>query len=353
MPTRKPRAGFTLIELLVVVAIIALLISILLPSLKEAREQGKKAVCLANIRSIAQGMAAYASEDEAEHAIPIQQQMVSDQMGAGFSGSNFPAVRTALPFAYGGRTPQVPFPGGSGNMMTNPNSANGSRWRGRTRPLNTYLYDLDGSDENNLPLYQCPSDQGFADSIYTFDCPPEAQEIPCYDMLGNSFRFNFAGQFSPSGQGAAAQLSVGPYGHRVSTLENTGRQTAIMEPGFYTMTIQAVHGPVPPQLRLRGWHGAVMTFNVGFVDGSARTTKVEDLTRFDAEALNKMNISGDPDAWLRRGPDWSMDCYPTPAAFVPTFRANGDIVMPWASSPWAGLRGWPIDGHQENMRSPS
>jgi prepilin-type N-terminal cleavage/methylation domain-containing protein/prepilin-type processing-associated H-X9-DG protein len=57
-------SGFTLIELLVVVSIIALLLSILLPSLAHARQQGKKAVCLSNLHQL--GLASQMYLDESD-----------------------------------------------------------------------------------------------------------------------------------------------------------------------------------------------------------------------------------------------------------------------------------------------
>ncbi len=55
------KRGFTLIELLVVVAIIAVLISLLLPALGRARDQAKAAVCMSGLRQVGLGIMNYAS----------------------------------------------------------------------------------------------------------------------------------------------------------------------------------------------------------------------------------------------------------------------------------------------------
>jgi prepilin-type N-terminal cleavage/methylation domain-containing protein/prepilin-type processing-associated H-X9-DG protein len=56
---RKYRGGFTVIELLVVVAIIALLVAILLPSLQQARAHAKTVMCASNLHHIGLAVANY------------------------------------------------------------------------------------------------------------------------------------------------------------------------------------------------------------------------------------------------------------------------------------------------------
>lgn len=56
--------AFTLIELLVVIAIIAILMAILMPTLKRAREQGQRAACLGNLRQLQVAWILYADDND-------------------------------------------------------------------------------------------------------------------------------------------------------------------------------------------------------------------------------------------------------------------------------------------------
>jgi prepilin-type N-terminal cleavage/methylation domain-containing protein len=75
---RKVR-GFTLIELLVVIAIISLLVSILLPSLRQAKEQAKAIVCQSNMKGIYSGICLYVEDWDGRLMKSIDTRMVDDE----------------------------------------------------------------------------------------------------------------------------------------------------------------------------------------------------------------------------------------------------------------------------------
>lgn len=60
----RTQKAFTLIELLVVISIIAILMAVLMPALKRAREGGKRAACLSNLKQLTLAWNMYADEND-------------------------------------------------------------------------------------------------------------------------------------------------------------------------------------------------------------------------------------------------------------------------------------------------
>jgi prepilin-type N-terminal cleavage/methylation domain-containing protein len=173
------RKAFTLIELLVVVAIIALLISILLPSLARARELAKRATCASNLRGISQACATYANDNEQSYPIPAHKTTAA---GSGFTGTGSVTYAPAI----GYNRSQISDSTSSIQLST-------------TRSF--WMLIRDGVAPK---LFVCPSTDGMANTD---------------DQVTNYFDFGVAGNTSAPPQEAyykqvcyGIQVPFGPYG---------------------------------------------------------------------------------------------------------------------------------------------
>ncbi|MBM4024103.1 MAG: type II secretion system protein [Planctomycetes bacterium] len=128
---RRTKA-FTLIELLVVIAIIAILMAVLVPALKIAREQARGVSCLSNQRSLAQAYVMYADEN-------------GGSMVGGWARHD--TVNRVPPWVM----PPLDYSGSSIVRMASGNVTLEQRYNGlREGALYPYLKDVD--------VYHCPGD---------------------------------------------------------------------------------------------------------------------------------------------------------------------------------------------------
>lgn len=323
MLMRSQRNGFTLIELLVVVAIIALLISILMPSLQRARQQAQKAACLSNQKNIITACAQYANEDSSGVLIPMHWSQVSREL----IGQGYWLERTAMWFSYGGNGTTQPFntsdpQDGGGEFTLNEAlkhpSIESLNWGTAQRPLSRSMYPDVDDMAKDLKIFRCPGDRGYPsgypDGVID-DAPEGCFDTPVYDVIGNSYRASFA-NFKPS-RNAPERMHVGVFGQRFDKLENASRLVAGGDPLFFNFIgtdSSAGYGKIDAP----GWHGEPMTDNLFFADGSARPTRAvpKDDESYLPSQEDATEWGIDDRTMLTRGPNWQLDCYPAPGAAV-------------------------------------
>jgi prepilin-type N-terminal cleavage/methylation domain-containing protein/prepilin-type processing-associated H-X9-DG protein len=86
----RGRHGFSLIEMMVVIAILAVIMSILLPAMVRARQSADTIKCAANLHSIAQGMAMYLQANQ--NTFPAAYTYIGQQIVNGVQTPNSPSA---------------------------------------------------------------------------------------------------------------------------------------------------------------------------------------------------------------------------------------------------------------------
>jgi prepilin-type N-terminal cleavage/methylation domain-containing protein/prepilin-type processing-associated H-X9-DG protein len=209
---RCRRDAFTLIELLVVVAIIAVLAALLLPSLKGARERGKQAVCMNNLRQIYTALAMYATDWD-DYMPPVSGWSYPhgpwyNMLGsAGYFGSAevWPAWSTGrrwkvLHCPSDSRPSQSPIKTSYYDYISGPSAGpvNPAGGVGASYALNFYVSRQAYTTGFRKGFFAGPEDGRRDNSPLVVDCPDfgEGWVIPFFLDIHSPARWDYSGSFS-------------------------------------------------------------------------------------------------------------------------------------------------------------
>ncbi len=356
-----PRKGFTLIELLVVVSITALLISILVPSLRGAREQARVVACTANLKGIATASLTYASSDRRGQMVPVHGLVgvVAGDVGA---------------YDWGGKA-------GRGEPTAG-NDATSSIWgtsEGRgpaTRPLNDVLFKRRLNDYTNDPgpnqgnwigdyeldlaQFRCPSDRGYTGVHYG---AWENSGLSSFDHYGTSYAaslqwnedhlpsypaepchtesFSVYGRMSARVPNPANTVYYFENCGRFAWLVNYGADIAADPLGSSCSEAHGVptRGEVGARLTVAGWHRRSFQFTTSFADGHAGVVQMRGHQRPTPHLSSYPGyIKGLPEGAagtyftyrcvIIRGAGWQIDTLPAPPAVTPV-QCGQISTVPW------------------------
>ncbi|MBI4716411.1 MAG: hypothetical protein HY763_01275 [Planctomycetes bacterium] len=291
------RRGFSITELAVVAVIVVLGVLLVAPSLEEARGRSKHALCLANLRAIAEATRVYTAEDPTAMALPVHPlEYVQDPEEPTWIGAYEWGGKAGI-----GAPGFVPGAGGQFYFLTSKYGTKAG-FGPAARPLNKVLYPhgfrdahpgvLEGEPNVNydrygaildvqleLPPYRCPADDGPPASAHCKDWVNNPGRTS-YDHFGVSYAAN---TFMVRDIDYCVH-SNSPYRRPVSRVPSPSRTLNYEENiGRFAWTCRRercdLQGTAPGSnpgatKSMRGWHGKSWTYTRAFVDGHADTQAI-------------------------------------------------------------------------------